>query len=158
MSIAVGTYLSLLTRDGAQPPAPFNVQNFHHNETRTYDGVDYLYGAFGFSGGTVDAEAANIEASLVFQVNELNLNTAVIACRDLYLARVRTVWLDPVTLDETNQRLDELYAAVGFEHNNTRLSLRLGSPLDAVSGNAPRRRLSQELVGALPSTGNISFV
>ena len=158
MSIAVGTYLSFLTRGGVQPGTPFNLQNFHHDETRPYDGVDYIFGAFGFSGGTVDAEAANIEATIVMQVNELNLNFAVVACRDLYLARVRTVWLDPVTLDETNQRLDELYAVVGFEHNNSRLGLRLGSPLDAVSGNAPRRRLSQELVGALPSTGNISFL
>ena len=158
MSVAVGTYVSFKMRDGGMPPAPFNVQNFHYNETRTYETIDYTYGAFGFSGGVLDAEAANIEASLVFQVNEVNLNFAVIAAQNLYLAEVKTVWLDPVSLIETAKRLVELYAVVGFEHDNSRLSLRLGSPLDSVGGDIPRRKLSQELVGALPSTGNITFV
>ena len=157
MSTAIGTYIRFLQRDGTQAPTPFNLQNFHRGETRTYDGVEYVFGAFGFSGATLDSDAANIEATLVFQVNELNLTEATTAANNLYLVQVRTVWLDPDTLDETNARLEELYAVTGFEHNNSRLSLRLGSPIDAVSANVPRRRLTQEMVGALPSTGNISF-
>ena len=158
MSTAIGTYVKFLQRDGTDPSTPFNLQNFHQGETRLYDQVSYVYGAFGFSGSTVDADAANIEATLVMQVNELNLNFATTAANNLYLAQVRTVWLDPVSLDETNLRLEELYAVVGFEHNNSRLSMRLSNPLDAVAANLPRRRLSPEMVGALPSTGNVSFV
>jgi hypothetical protein len=44
-----------------------------------------------------------------------------------------------------------------LEHDSSRLSVRLGSPLDAVAQNAPRRVLTQKLVGALPSTGNINL-
>ena len=157
MSTAIGTYIRFLQRDGTEAPTPFNLQNFHRGENRTYDGVEYVFGAFGFSGATLDSDAANIEATLVFQVNELNLTEATTAANNLYLVQVRTVWLDPDTLDETNVRLEELYAVTGFEHNNSRLSLRMGSPIDAVSANVPRRRLTQEMVGALPSTGNISF-
>lgn len=159
MSTAIGTYVSLLTRTGANPPNPLNFQNFHNGEARTYDGVDYLFGSFGFSGGTVDVDAANIEASLVFQVNDVNLTFAQTSSDDLYIARVRTVWLDPDTLDEDpTLRMEEIYAITGFEHDNSRLTLRLGSPLDAVTANTPRRVLTQEMVGALPSSANISFI
>ena len=157
MSTAIGTYVRFLDKDGGAPSTPYNVQNFHQGETRTYDGVDYLFGAFGFSGSTVDADAANVEATLVMQLNELNLNYATTAANNFYLAQVRTVWLDPDTLEETDLRLEELYMVVGFDHDNSRLSIRLGNALDAFSANVPRRRLTQEMVGALPSTGNISF-
>ena len=85
MSTAIGTYVKFLQRDGNNPPTPFNLQNFHQGETRLYDQVSYIYGAFGFSGGTVDADAANIEASLVMQLNEVNLNFATTAANNLYL-------------------------------------------------------------------------
>ena len=160
MSIAIGTYVRFLRNDGtALGNGTRNLQNFHQgDEPRTYDGVEYVYGAFGFSGSTVDADGANVEATLVMQVNELNLNFATEAANNFYLAQVRTVWLDPDTLDETNLRLEEMYTVVGFEHDNSRLGLRLSNPLDAFSANAPRRRLSQEMVGSLPTTGNISFI
>ena len=72
--------------------------------------------------------------------------------------RVNTVWLNPDNFDETTQRLEEVYAVIGFEHDNSRISLRLGSPLDAVQSDVPRRVLTQRTVGVLPTTGNISFV
>ena len=37
-------------------------------------------------------------------------------------------------------------------------ALRLSSPLDAISGDVPRRRLTEKLVGALPSTGQIQLI
>ena len=46
----------------------------------------------------------------------------------------------------------------GFEHDSNRLGLRLSSPLDAISGDVPRRRLTEKLVGALPSTGQIQLI
>ena len=71
---------------------------------------------------------------------------------------VQTVWLDPTTLQETATNLSEVYAVTAFSHDNSRITLQLGSPLDSVSQNIPRRRLNQEMVGALPSTGNVSFI
>ena len=46
----------------------------------------------------------------------------------------------------------------GFEHDSSRLALRLSSPLDAIGGDVPRRRLTERLVGALPSTGQIQLI
>ena len=155
MTIAIGTYIKLLNHAGA--PAGYGFQNFHHGETRTYNGESYVFAAFGFSGGTVDLQAANISASLVFAVNQLDLVVFQQAVQDRWLIQIRTVWLDPDTLEEGNTYGEEVYAITGLEHDSSRLSVRLGSPLDAVSQNAPRRLLTQDLVGSLPSTGNINL-
>jgi hypothetical protein len=156
MSIAIGTYISFEPRIGN--PTNLNFQNFHAGEVRVYDGLEYIYAAFGFSGAAVDAQAANIQASLVFGVNQLGLQLFQTAANGYFVVRVKTVWLNPDSLDETNLRLEEVYAVNGFEHDNTRVSLRLGSPLDSISQNVPRRSLNQRIVGALPSTGNVSFI
>lgn len=151
--LAIGTYLQLTTKEGA--PTGFSFQNFFHGQNRSFKGADYMYAGFGFSGSTVDVNAANISATLVFAVNTLDLNVFKQAADDRWLAIVRTVWLNPETLEETSTFLEEVYAVIGFSHDASRLSINLSSPLDAISGQAPRRTLNQALVGALPATGSI---
>ena len=155
MSIAIGTYIKVLDRTGV--PVGYNFQNFHAGETRTYNSAAYLFAAFGFSGGTVDLQAGNISASLVFAVNNLDLVVFQQIVESRWLIQIRTVWLDPDTLEEASTYGEEVYAITGLDHDTSRLSVRLGSPLDAVSQNAPRRLLTQDLVGSLPSTGNINL-
>lgn len=156
MSIAIGTYVSFQERDGTFTGNDF--QNFHAGETRTYNGRDYIYGAFGFSGAALDINGANIQAQLLFGLNDLILNIAQTAANEFWIVRVNTVWLNSQNFDETAQRLEEIYAVVGFEHDNSRISLRLGSPLDSVQSDVPRRVLTMRTVGVLPTTGNVSFV
>lgn len=155
MSIAIGTYIKLTDGEGA--PTGYQFQNFHVGETRSYNGTGYMYAGFGFSGGTLDLEAGNVTASLVFSANALDLVVFRQAADERWLMQVRTVWLDPESLAESSTFSEEVYAITGFEHDTSRLSVRLGNPLDAVSANAPRRVLTQDLVGSLPSTGNINL-
>ena len=153
--LAIGTYVKLLERDGTNAGQAY--QNFHQGEVRSYAGDDYTFAGFGFSGGTVDLEGGNIEAALVFAMSELVLSVFHEAVDKRKLIQIRTVWLDPDTLEEGTTYGEEVYALTGFDHDSSRLSVRLGSPLDAVSENAPRRLLTQDLVGSLPSTGNINL-
>jgi hypothetical protein len=155
MTIAIGTYIHLISAQGTD--TGFLFQNFHHGEQRTYNGKNYMYAAFGFSGGTVDIQAGNIDASIVFAVNQLDLTVFQQAVAERWLIEIRTVWLDPDTFEEGSTYGEEVYAITGMEHDTSRLSVRLGSPLDAVRQNAPRRLLTQDLVGSLPSTGNINL-
>lgn len=155
MTIAIGTYIQLLNHDGVEEDLRF--QNFYQGDTRNYNGKDYPFAGFGFSGGTVDLQAGNVSASLVFAVNQLDLSVFQAAVMDRWLIEIRTVWLDPDTLEETTTFGEEVYALTGLEHDSSRLSVRLGSPLDAISQNAPRRLLTSDLVGSLPSTGNINL-
>jgi len=155
MSIAIGTYIKFINADGFDTGN--NFQNFFQGETREYQGDTYIFGGFGFSGGTLDLEGGNISATLVFALNDLSLSIVREAAERFWLVRIRTVWLDPDTLIEGNTYSEELYAVTGFEHDLSRLSVRLSSPLDAVRDNAPRRTLTPALVGELPSTGQINL-
>lgn len=155
-SIAIGTYIKFQLSSGAETGYAF--QNFHTGETRSYSGSNYVYAGFGFSGTNVDLKGSNIRAGLVFGVSQLLLNFIQEAADNRWIVRIRTVWLDPDDLTETGTFTEEVYQVVGFSHSGSRLALDLSSPLDAVSGQAPRRVLTQYLVGALPTTGQISFV
>lgn len=153
--LAIGIYLKLLLPNGSA--SGYQFQNFFQGETRSYAGDEYVFGAFGFSGGTLDIEGGNIQATLVFALNELSFAVLGQAVNDMWLAQIRTVWLEPDTFDESSQHSEELYAVTGLSHENSRLSVRLGSPLDAVQANLPRRVLTTALVGELPSTGQINL-
>ena len=132
MSTAIGTYVSLETRTGANTNN--NYQNFHAGETRTYESVDYMYGAFGFSGASVDINAASISAQLQFSVNPIILNIAETAAINYWIARVKTVWLNPDDFSETSQRMEEVYAITGLSMTIGTRSLE--QPLDAVQQDA----------------------
>ena len=152
--LAIGTYIAILDRTGAFI-AGQAWQNFTQGQVREYMGDDYTYAGFGFSGGSVDLEAASVSATVLFSLNQLDLNIFKEASNLRHLMRLRTVWLDPEDLVETSQYSEDIYQILGFSHDQLALSVRLGSPLDAIEAEFPRRRLTTALVGQLPSTGNI---
>lgn len=152
--VAIGTYVHILNRSGAEV-AGQAWQNFVQGEVRSYLGVNYTYAGFGFSGGSVDLEAAAVSATILFSLNALDLNIFKEASNLRHLMRVRTVWFDDDDLVETSQYSEDIYQILGFSHNQVTLSIRLGSPLDAIEAEFPRRRLTTTLVGQLPSSGTI---
>lgn len=153
--IAIGTYIRFTLFTGGETGYAF--QNFHQGDSRGYGGISYLYAGFGFSGTSVDLQGSAIEAQIVFAVSNLLLSFIQQAADERWILRVRTVWLDPETLFETSTYMEEVYQVNGFQHDGSRLSLKLGSPLDAVRSQVPKRTLRQALVGALPSSGQINF-
>jgi hypothetical protein len=153
---AIATYIDFLDSDGARLGYAF--QNFFSESSRSVDLVSYLWAGFGYSGAAVDINAANVEASLVFAVSDLMLGYAEQAIQNDWLVNVKTIWLDPVTLAETSDLLDETYAITSYKHNLSELVMTLGSPLDAQTAELPARVLSRKLVGNLPPTGAISLI
>ena len=153
--LPVGTYLRFITNEGT--PTGLYLQNFHAEETRTWDGNDYVFGNFAYSGSAVDASAASITGQLIFGVNALSMATfeTVVSNRDF--VEVRTVWLDPDTLDEGATWMTEVYAVTGMSNDLLRMSISLGSPLDAVTANFPYRVLTESMVGRLPISGNLTL-
>ena len=147
MAIAIGTFLEIDDR--------FFFQNFYVGETRTWDAKEYQFSGFGYSGSTTDLQAGNVDSQLVWPCNELSLAMAHEAATERQIIVVKTVWLDPDELTEVGNYMRDVFMATGYDHDNDRLSLRLSSPLDAISADVPRRRLTEKLVGAMPSTGEI---
>ena len=151
-SIAIGTFVKFNNQNDRA------YQNFFIGESQTWNGVSYLFSGFGYSGSTIDLEAANISASLVFAVNQLSLNLAKEAADNRWIVEIESVWLNPETLATDKSYLKDTFMVTGFDHDTMRLNMRLSSPLDAVAADAPRRRLTEDLVGALPSTGQIALL
>lgn len=149
--VAVGTYVTFNNGD-------FNFQNFAYGTSRSYSGRSYVYASFGYSGSVIDLQGGNLDASLVFAFNELVLNMAVEAAEDRWMVDIRTVWLDPTSFNEVDEFMDDTFMITGFSHDTSRLSLTLSSPLDAISGDVPRRKLSNFLVGSLPSSGDVALL
>ena len=149
MGIAIGTFITL---------PDYNFQNFFHGESIKWDNKEYDFAGFGYSGSSVDLQGGNISAQLIFVVNDLSLALAKKAADNREIVTIKTVWLNPETLVPQSNFMQDVFMVTGFEHDALRLGLRLSSPLDAISGDVPRRRLAEKLVGALPSTGQIQLI
>ena len=147
--LAIGTFIEL---------PGYNFQNFFQGQTIAWDGRNYGFAGFGYSGSSVDLQGGNVDAQLVFAVNTLSLQIAKEASDNRHIVTIKTVWLNPDTLVPESNFMQDVFMVVGFEHDSSRLGLRLSSPLDAISGDVPRRRLTEDLVGALPSTGQIQLL
>ena len=150
MTIAIGTFV---TFNGTQ-----RYQNFYTGRSVNWSGNSYQFAGMGYSGSTIDLEGGNISASLVFAVNELSLNLAAEAAENRWIVQIDAVWIDPDSLGVMDSYMTDVFMVTGFEHDTLRLSFRLSSPLDAVAADTPRRRLTEQLVGALPSTGQIALL
>ena len=150
MTIAIGTFV---TFNGTQ-----RYQNFYTGRSVNWSGNSYQFAGMGYSGSTIDLEGGNISASLIFAVNELSLNLAAEAAENRWIVQIDAVWIDPDSLNVQDSYMSDVFMVTGFEHDTLRLSFRLSSPLDAVSADTPRRRLTEQLVGALPSTGQIALL
>lgn len=156
---AVGQYLTFTIPDIA---VQYRFQNFYIGQTVPWVNGDHNFLPFGFSGITVDRSGGNIDSALAFPNNELSRSWATRAIEEFWLARVRVVLVDPdnpqTTANEAESRL--LYNYTGQvtagSWDDSTMSLRLNSVLDAVRGNAPNRKLNLNLCGHLPTTNRIS--
>ena len=114
--IAIGTFIEL---------ADSYYQNFFQGEKVSWEGGSYMFSGFGYSGSSVDLEGGNIEAQLIFAVNDLSLNMAKNAADKRQIVTIKTVWLDPETLVPKSNYMQDVFMVTGFEHDSSRLGLRL---------------------------------
>ena len=156
---AIGQYLTFTIPDVA---VQYRFQNFYISETVPWVNGDHSFLPFGFSGITVDRNGGNVDSALAFPNNELSRAWSTEAIEKFWLARVRTVLVDPndpqKTANEAGSRLLYNYTgqvtAGSWDDKST--SLRLNSVLDAVRGNAPNRKLNRNTCGHLPNSNRIS--
>jgi hypothetical protein len=152
MELALGNYLSFSTPNGGNV---YNFQNFYISKTTSYQSVQYAFLPFGFSGVTVNRMGDNVDASLVFPNNNLSRAWGLKAVEDLWIATVYVMILDPdnITAPSLLHRYIGQVASGGWDE--TVLQLRLNTVLDAVGNDVPMRRLTQDLIGAIPTSSNV---
>lgn len=135
--------------DGTSPI--YRWQNFALKET--INGCAFL--PFGFSGVTVNRQGDNVDATLVFPNTSLTRYWAVEAVSDKWLATVKVLSISPA--DVNTYTLIHTYVgqcSVGA-WDETTLNITLNSVLDAVGSLAPARKITKNLVGAIPTSSNV---
>jgi phage-related protein len=152
MELAVGNYLTLTSPSGGQS---YRFQNFHIGTTATFDGQQYSFLPFGFSGISINRTGDNTEASLIFPNNELSRNWALQAVTERWLGTVFVMNLNPDDRTVGTKMSQCVGQVASGEWDETALTLRLNTILDAVGSDVPLRRLTQALVGNLPVTSNV---
>ena len=149
MAFAFCNYVTLLQSNST--PTSYKFQNFSINETRR--GFDYLPFAITTGAGTRGGDRSS--ARLVVAANQISVNIAAEASQNNYFLQVETFSLNIETLADSSQISTEVWRVAGYEMDTERVFLNLASPLDAVRTDAPRRVLSTQLVGALPTSGSL---
>ena len=149
MAFAFCNYVTLLQSNST--PTSYKFQNFSINEPRR--GFDYLPFAITTGAGTRGGDRSS--ARLVVAANQISVNIAAEAANGNYFLRVETFSLNIETLADSSQISTEVWRVAGYEMDTERVFLNLASPLDAVRTDAPRRVLSTQLVGALPTSGSL---
>lgn len=140
--------------------AVYLFQNFYINQSASYDGKSYTFAPFSFSGVTVNRTGDNLEASLLFANNELTRSWADTAIRDRWLITVDVVAVEADSPDAATVS-DRVHSYVGQvtggAWKSAQLELRLGTVLDAIGADVPRRNLTQDYVGKLPASSNVNL-
>ena len=154
--LAVGNFVKFTSGDTTL----FRFQNFFIGETITNESEPYYFVPFGFSGVTTNRTGDGTEASLVLpnsteNVGVLTRSFSQDAIAGRWLAYVRVLIVDPD--DKTSfSTLSRYYGQVtNGAWDNASISLNLSSVLDAVGGEIPQRKLSQVLVGNIPTTSGL---
>lgn len=152
--LAIGHFLTLYPKTESNGPQHF--QNFYINENVNYDGNAYSFLPFGFGGITISRSGDNVDASLVFPNNDLSRPWSVVSIRNAWVARVRTMRLNPSDSTATPELFYDYTGQIsegGWD--NTTVSMTLNSVLNAVSSNIPHRVLEQSNVGYIPTTTSV---
>lgn len=144
-------YVRFKTQADVYTGTPY--QNFSVNQPRTYSGVTYSFAPFAVSsgGGARGGERSN--AALVAGTDAISVNLFAEAVQNRHILEIKTVSLDPLTFVDEALISTEVWRIASYEMDTTTITMRLTSPLDAVKAQIPRRTLSTELVGALPTSG-----
>jgi len=162
--LAVGNFLTFrepnpsTSQLGNYMPVSYYFQNFFINQAINYDGNSHTFLPFGFSGVTINRTADGTDASLTFPNNSLSRAWADDAIKSRWFVQVDVVIVETPTLvaPTTANRVHQYFGQVsGGKWDQVALVLSVGTILDAVGADIPRRSLTQSLVGSLPVTSNV---
>ena len=150
--IAICAYISF---QAAGVPVPgYAWQNLFTGQTRTYDGRSHVFQAFRISDSAGARGGDRSQGRLVLNLNQLALNVLAEARANQWKIRADVVLCDVAAGSDVRLMSRHLWRLGPIERKE-RITISLTSPLDALSGDAPRRRLTTELVGQVPDTGQI---
>jgi len=150
-SLSIGHFLTLLPSETIS----YAYQNFFIGQNISYSSVVYNFIPFGFSGISVNTDGSAADASLVWPNNELSRQWADDVVKGAWYANVKVLLLNPDDINDFGL-LTEYSGRVDVgAWDETKVVLTLNTILDSVGSEIPKRRITQGLVGNLPTTSNV---
>jgi len=117
---------------------------------------DYLYLPFLYQGATVTKNGDNLQSALVLANNKLAVTYAVDAVESRVTVQVSTCLMTNESWVVKKVLSRETWLAIGMSYDSESIEVTLSSAVDAVGASVPNLVLTSEMVGALPTTGQIS--
>lgn len=155
--VAVAHYVRFKTKTGRYV-ARRNFQNFFIGETRTYLSNDWFFAPYTVTGTSSSRNGDGANSTFVTIPNALTVGFCIEAVEARWLLEVKTVMIKCYEAEpfvEDTVIATEIWNITSYSQDFEKLQLNLGSPLDAVQLQVPKRVLNQYLVGSVPATGSI---
>jgi hypothetical protein len=150
--IAICAYISF---QAAGVPVPgYAWQNLFTGQTRTYDGRAHVFQSFRISDSAGARGGDRSQGRLTLNRNQLALNVLAEARANQWKIRADVVLCDVAAGTDLRLLSRHLWRLGPIERKSI-ITVTLNSPLDAIRGDAPRRRLTTDLVGQVPDTGQL---
>ena len=150
--IEICAYISFQA-DG-EPVPGYAWQNLFTGQTRIYDGRPHTSMGFRISDSAGARGGDRSQGRLAMNRNQLALNVLAEARANQWKLRADVVLCDVAAGTDVRLLSRHLWRLGPIERRNI-ITVTLNSPLAALRGDAPRRRLTTELVGQVPDTGQI---
>lgn len=150
--IAICAYISFQA-DGDPVPG-YAWQNLFTGQTRVYDGRAHTSMGFRISDSAGARGGDRSQGRLAMNRNQLALNMLAEARANQWKLRADVVLCDVAAGTDVRLLSRHLWRLGPIERRDIIL-VTLTSPLDALRGDAPRRRVTTELVGQVPDTGQV---
>ena len=129
-------------------------QNLFVGLTRTYDSRPHVFQSFRISDSAGARGGDRSQGRLTLNRNQLALNILSEARANQWKLRADVMLCDVTNSTDVRLLSRHLWRLGPIERRST-ITVTLNSPLDAIRGDAPRRRLTTDLVGQVPDTGQI---
>ena len=121
----------------------------------TFDSASYVHLPFIYQGATKTRDGSNMEAGLVLANNAISMNHVIDAVRKKWTIKVAVCLMNPETFVHQKTLTQDIWMASAMSYDPETIEVVLSSAVDAVGADCPNRKLTESLVGALPTSADI---
>ena len=121
----------------------------------TFDSASYVHLPFIYQGATKTRDGSNMEAGLVLANNAISMGHVIDAVRNKWTIKVAVCLMNPETFVHQKTLTRDIWIASATSYDPETIEVVLSSAVDAVGADCPNRKLTESLVGALPTSADI---
>jgi len=120
-----------------------------------FDSASYAHLPFIYQGATKTRDGSNMEAGLVLANNAISMNHVIDAVRKKWTIKVAVCLMNPETFVHQKTLTRDIWMASAMSYDPETIEVVLSSAVDAVGADCPNRKLTEQMVGALPTSADI---